>query len=176
MTRKAAGFTLIEAMVVVAIAAIVLTLGVPAFGSVVQRQRVATTLHLLSADMAMARSTALMRRARVGVCPRDAVSGCSTARDWSRGWLVFHDPDGNRQPDADADILRVTDAPAGGATVLYLPASRSYLRYLPDGRSTGTNLSVHVCAKGAGLGRVVVNNLGRVRSQRAKPGSACPYD
>lgn len=175
MDGKVAGFTLIEAIFVLAITTITLAIGFPAFGIALQRQRVATTMHLLSADMAIARSTALMRRANVVVCPRNTASGCSSARDWSRGWLVFHDPDGNERPDAPADILRATAAPAGDAAVLYLPSSRRYLRYQPDGRSAGTNLSVHVCAEGAHLGSVVVNNLGRIRSQREVSGTRCPY-
>lgn len=172
MTHKEAGFTLIETMVVLAIAAIVITLGVPSFNGALQRQRVSTTMHLLSADMAMARSSALMRRSQVVVCPRGAATGCSDALDWSRGWLVFADPDGNRRPDADSDILRVSDAPANG--LLYLPATRPFLRYQADGRSAHSNLSVHVCASGAHVGKVVVNNLGRVRSERPPAGTSCP--
>jgi type IV fimbrial biogenesis protein FimT len=174
MTLKEAGFTLIETMVVLAIAAIVITLGFPSFNGALQRQRVSTTMHLLSADMAMARSSALMRRSRVVVCSRGESAGCSGGLDWSRGWLVFTDPDGNRIPDADSDILRVTDAPAGDSSILYLPASRSVLSYLPDGRSAGTNLSVHLCREGVHLGKVAVNNLGRVRSERPPAGTPCP--
>jgi type IV fimbrial biogenesis protein FimT len=172
MIGKEKGFTLIETMVVLAIAVIVVTLGVPSFNGALQRQRVSTTMHRLSADMAMARSSALMRRSQVVVCPRDAAGGCSDVQDWSRGWLVFADPDGNRQPDADSDILRVTDAPANDR--LYLPATRQFLRYQADGRSAHSNLSVHVCANGAHVGKVVVNNLGRVRSERPRAGTSCP--
>lgn len=177
MTHKEAGFTLIETMVVLAIAAIVITLGVPSFNGALQRQRVSATMHLLSADMAMARGTAIMRRSRVIVCPRAEGSSpdCSDAKDWSRGWLVFTDANGNRRPDASGDILRVSDAPASDSAVLYLPASRDALSYLPDGRSAGSNLSIHVCRDGEHLGKVAVNNLGRVRSERPRPGSRCPY-
>jgi len=172
MACKAAGFTLIETMVVLAIAAIVIALGFPSFNGALQRQRVSTTMHLLSADMAMARSTALMRRSQVVVCPRDATTGCSDTQDWSRGWLVFTDPDSNRQPDADSDILRASDPPA--SDLLYLPATRRFLRYQADGRSAHSNLSVHVCVDGAQVGKVVVNNLGRVRSERPRAGTPCP--
>lgn len=175
MKREEAGLTLIEVVVVLAIAAITLTLGLPGMGEALRRQRVATTLHLLSADMAMARSSALMRRSQVVVCPRNADSGCSDGRDWSVGWLVFVDPDGDRQPRTKDDILRATDAP-GGEDTLDLPASRAFLRYQADGRSAHSNLSVHVCDDGAHFGKVVVNNLGRVRSERSPAGTACPID
>lgn len=176
MAPKAAGFTLIEAMVVVAIAAITLTLGIPTFGDALQRQRVSTTMHLLSADMAMARSTALMRRSQVVVCPRADQAVCAGDGDWSRGWLVFKDPDGNRRPDADGDLLRTTDAPAGSRAVLHLLSSRPFLRYQADGRSANSNLTVRVCAEGQLRGKVVVNNLGRVRGERAPAGTPCTED
>lgn len=172
MTHKEAGFTLIETMVVLAIAAIVITLGVPSFNGALQRQRVSTTMHLLSTDMAMARSSALMRRSQVIVCPRGAATDCSGTQDWSRGWLVFTDPDGNRQPDADSDILRASDPPAND--LLYLPSTRPFLRYQADGRSAHSNLSVHICAAGVHLGKVAVNNLGRVRAERLPAGTSCP--
>src|SRR5690606_12073683 len=65
MARTDAGFTLIEAMAVLALLAISLTLGLPALTGTLDRQRLATSLHLVSADMAMARSSAIMRREQV---------------------------------------------------------------------------------------------------------------
>lgn len=173
MPRKDAGFTLIELIATLAIAAIALALGFPAFSQAMQRQRVATTMHQLRADMAMARGSAVMRRSHVIVCPRDGFGGCATDRDWSRGWMVFGDEDGDRMPDDERDILRITDAPGGGA--LALPASRPLLRYQSDGRAAGANLTVYVCTETGYAGKVVVNNLGRVRGERTREaGLACP--
>lgn len=173
MNRKDAGFTLIELLTVVAIAAVTLTVGVPTFSGVIQRTRVATTLHLLSSDMAMARSTAVMRHSHVVVCPRDSAGRCADGQDWSHGWMVFDDPDENRQPDVERDVLRVSEPPSGA--LLFLPASRPLLRYQADGRAASTNLTVYVCRDDRYAGMVVVNNLGRVRTERAgNAESACP--
>lgn len=168
------GFTLIEAMVVVALAAVMLTLGLPAFADALDRQRVATTLHLLVADMAMARSSAVMGRAQVVVGPGRPGAGCSDTRDWSDGWLVFRDPDGNRQPDAGDDLLRVTDAPAGGGERLRLTSTRPWLRYQANGKAAHSNLSVNACSRGKLRGKVVVNRIGRVRSERPTWETPCP--
>jgi len=52
---------------------------------------------------------------------------------------------------------------------------RQQLRYLPDGRSAGTNLTISICnPKGELLGAVIVNNMGRARSERPKVPTACP--
>ena len=173
MNRKDAGFTLIELITVVAIVAITLTIALPTFSNVIQRTRVDTTIHLLGTDMAMARNTAVMRHSHVIVCPRDAAGGCADDQDWSHGWMVFDDPDGNRQPDAERDVLRVSEPPSGA--LLFLPASRPLLRYQADGRAANTNLTVYVCKDKRYAGKVVVNNLGRVRTERAGgTESACP--
>jgi type IV fimbrial biogenesis protein FimT len=173
MNRKDAGFTLIELMTAVAIMAVTLTIGLPTFNSTIQRVRVDTALHLLSTDMAMARNSAVMRHSQIVVCPRDPSGGCADGQDWSRGWMVFGDPDGNHQPDDEHDILRVSEPPSGA--LLFLPASRPLLRYQSDGRAANSNLTVYVCKDARYAGKVVVNNLGRVRTERATTAeSICP--
>ncbi|NZA26305.1 GspH/FimT family pseudopilin [Luteimonas sp. SJ-92] len=174
MTRKHAGFTLIEAMTGLAIVALALAFGLPAFGDALQRHRVATALHLIGADLAMARSSAIAGRADVVVCPRTAQLRCRNDRDWREGWMVFRDPDGDRQPDHPEQILRASDAPRGAARHLGLRSSRHFVRYRPDGRSLGTNFSVAVCSEGGLAGKVIVSNLGRVRSERPARPTRCP--
>lgn len=172
MHERIRGLSLIEAMVVLALAASLVLAGVPAFAEAIQRNRVTLALHLLMADMAMARSTAVIRGEQVVVCPMDRSGGCSTASDWSRGWLVFVDLDGDRRPGATEQVLRATDAPTGPGFALR--SSRPYLRYQRDGRSAHSNLTVHVCRHGSVAGQVVVNNHGRARSTRPAAGLPCP--
>ncbi|MGO1540478.1 MAG: GspH/FimT family pseudopilin [Luteimonas sp.] len=174
MARKDAGLTLIELLTTLAIAAVTLTLGLPVFSDTLERTRVSTTLHRVSADLAMARSTAIMRRAQVVVCPRTANFRCRSDSDWGQGWIVFTDDDGNRQPDDDAHILRVGDPPAHRS--LAIDSTRRFLRYQRDGRSAHSNQTVRVCSGNHLAGTVVVNNLGRVRSARPTRKTACPQD
>jgi len=91
-----AGFTLVELLVVLAIAAILLAVGVPSFSYVVDRNRVSGEVNEMLADMALTRSEALARRGRVILCrsttPTDPNAICSaTANDWNAGWIVFVD-------------------------------------------------------------------------------------
>lgn len=173
MHCKHRGFTVIEAVIVLAIIAMLAAVGWPAFASTLERNRVTATLHLLTADMAMARSTAVVRRRQVVVCPHAGADRCVADGDWSLGWLVFIDADGNRQPDQPADLLRTTNAPGGGSG-LSTTSSRPFLRYQIDGRSAHSNLTVHVCARGEFAGQVVVNNHGRARTHRPGSPTACP--
>ena len=173
MTRKDAGLTLIELLITLALAAILLTLGVPAFSGTLERTRVATTMHQVSADLAMARSTAIMRRSQIVVCPRTPDNHCRSDNDWSHGWMVFTDDDGNRQPDEDGHIVRVTDPPAHRS--LAIDSTRRFLRYQRDGRSAHSNQTVRVCSGEHLAGTVVLNNLGRVRSARPARETPCPH-
>lgn len=168
------GFTLIELVITLAIVAVLLAIGLPGFGEALGRLRVQTAMHRVSTDLAMARSSAIMRRAPVVACPGTGMDGCSGGADWSGGWIVFADPDGNRRPDTVAELLRVSDAPSGAGGRLRLGATRHFVRYQRDGRSAGTNLTVRVCSGEALAGEVIVNNLGRVRSARPQPPRPCP--
>ncbi|HET6784279.1 MAG TPA: GspH/FimT family pseudopilin, partial [Pseudoxanthomonas sp.] len=140
-----AGFSLLEALVVMAVSAILLAIGVPSYRSMIENQRASSTMHLLTAYMASARGTAISYRIPTVVCPSNRTGGCRMDGDWSQGWLMFFDADGNRQPDAREDILRDENAPLHPSLRLVSSSGRPQLRYLPDGRSAGSNISVRLC-------------------------------
>lgn len=167
------GFSLLEALVVMAISTIVLAIGVPSYRSVIENQRASSTMHLLTAYMASARGTAISYRIPTVVCPSNRAGGCRMDGDWSQGWLMFFDADGNRQPDAREDILRDENAPLHPSLRLVSSSGRPQLRYLPDGRSAGSNISVRLCRDDVLLGQVIVNNVGRVRSEKASGSKPC---
>ena len=166
------GFTLIEAIMVMMIASIWLVIGIPSYQALMENQRVSSAMHLLSAHMASARSTAITYRIPTVVCPSDRAGGCRSDGDWSHGWLMFFDPDGNRRPDSLQDVLREENAPIHPSLRIVSSRGRPQLRYLPDGRSAGSNLSVRLCRDDRLLGQVVVNNLGRVRTEKASSRSS----
>ncbi len=167
------GFTLIELLTVLAVAAIGLAIGVPSYRSAIEQQRVSSAMHLLSAQMASARSTAITYRIPTVVCPSNRAGGCRLDGDWSEGWLMFLDPDGNRQPDIRGDILRDENAPIHPSLRIVSSAGRLQLRYTADGRSGGSNLRVRVCRDDKLLGQVAVSITGRVRSERSTGSAPC---
>lgn len=74
------GFTLVELMVTIAIAAILASFALPAFNSFILGQRVKTASFELFSTLALARSEAIKRNADVSVSP---ASG-----GWQNGWTV----------------------------------------------------------------------------------------
>lgn len=173
--RPVRGFTLMELMVTVGVAGILLGIGVPAFASLRSSTAQSTTYHSLTASLMQARMTAITRRDRVSVCPSTDGVRCDAGTDWSQGWIVFDDSNDTRQPVADEAILHRFDALPAGLQARSTAGRRS-VRYLPDGRAAGTNLTIEVCnAMGESTGRVIVNNAGRVRTERSARSEPCPF-
>lgn len=168
MHRNAVGFTLIELMITLAVIAVVTTIGLPALTQTLQRTRIATASHSLSATLASARSTAVMRREAVSVCPIDARQRCRMDGVWEDGWMMFRDSGRTGQPASANDILRISD-PLDETLILRTTSGRHRARFQPDGRSTGSTLTLSLCsaADGRVLSRVVLNNWGRARTERS---------
>lgn len=140
LAARVGGVTLIELMVVIAISAILLAVGVPMMTSFVDRNRVATQVNELIADMALTRSEALARRGRVILCrsanPTSAAAQCDGAStDWNGGWIIFVD---NMAP-TDADHFQRDTDPVNGEPVI-----RAYAR-------TSTQVSITAGTALAGL-------------------------
>ncbi len=173
--RRINGFTLIEAMISVSIFGILAGIAAPAFGGLIEYQRTSAAISSLTTHMTLARMAAISRNRRAVLCPSNDGSQCRADTDWSGGWMLFLDEDGNRKPDASEEVLHVDLAPTSHHLRVVSTTGRQQLRYLPDGRSAGTNLTISICnPEGALLGAVIVNNVGRPRSQRPKGPTPCP--
>ncbi|MTW22384.1 GspH/FimT family pseudopilin [Allochromatium palmeri] len=108
--NKHQGFTIIELMITVALALIVLTIGVPNFRSIIQNNRATTITNDLVTALQTARSEAIKQRKHATVCRRNnSGTGCENGVDWSAGWLVWRDDDGDDTLDND-EIQKVWDA------------------------------------------------------------------
>ena len=109
------GFTLIELIVTLAVTAILLGVAVPSFLSVVHNNRIASQTNTLVAALNLARTEAIKRRAVATVCISSNASTC-TGSDWSTGWLVWVDDNGDGSMQT-AERLRVFDSTVGSMTV-----------------------------------------------------------
>ncbi|MCL7714190.1 GspH/FimT family pseudopilin [Stenotrophomonas mori] len=177
MHRRTAtgGVTLVEAALCLALLSIVAAVALPALGTLIERQRTVSAGHMLLTRLALARMTAITRGAPAVLCPSTDGVRCGDSSDWSGGWLLFLDPDGNRRPDQADDIVRAENAPPRHPLRLVGSSGRKQARYLPDGRSPGSNLTVAICnRKGELLGSIIVNNAGRARSERPARPAPCP--
>ena len=172
---RSSGVSLVEVLVCAFILATLSAIAIPPLNSLVERHRVDVATHILLQNLALTRATAVSRRSTTALCPTLNGSNCLPSNDWSDGWILFLDRDGNRHPDAPANIVHRAIAPVSRHLQLRSSAGRQQVRYLPDGRSAGSNLTISICnKKGRLLGSVVVNNAGRARSARPKTATTCP--
>lgn len=89
--RTQSGFSIIELMVVVAVLAILVTVGLPSFRTLVANNRITSQLNAFSSTLALARSEAVKVNQRVVVCPSSDGTGCEPDADWNVGWIAYVD-------------------------------------------------------------------------------------
>ncbi len=161
------GHSLIELMIVLAIAAIGLGLASPSLRDLGAATAGRGAANQLMLSLNQARQTAVYRGSNVGLCPSADGLNCSESRHWHQGWILFEDRDGNDQPDEASHIV-ATGAPLAGVAVTSTQG-RMRLRYQPDGTSPGSNVSFTLCdARGpAKASSIVVSNAGRPRRATA---------
>jgi type IV fimbrial biogenesis protein FimT len=107
MTRYVRGFTIVELMVTLALASVVLAIGIPSIRTFVQNNRMTTQANSLLTDVMLARNEAIKRSTPVVMCSRNgAICRAGAAGNWDGGWLVFSDEDrdGAYDPD-DGDLI-----------------------------------------------------------------------
>lgn len=167
--RQAAGFTLVEMATTVCVAMLGLAIGLPSFAALARRERDTAVANQLASYMASARSTAVTYRKRVLVCPYDGLGGCRQDGEWTGGWVMFYDADGNREPDDPTDIMRLERPPADPQLRVLSSSGRPLVGFTPSGATTGSNLTVRICRGNILRRTVVVNMAGRARVEPTAP-------
>lgn len=120
------GFTLLESLIVVAIAAILATIAVPSLRSILSSVRQNSALALVLGDLNQARGEAIKRNARVLMCVRNPDgTQCGTSTNWQAGWVICV---AGAITDQCSDFNPMTVRPALDAT-LTLNASAAAIRF-----------------------------------------------
>jgi type IV fimbrial biogenesis protein FimT len=96
---RLSGFTLMELMITLSVLAIIVTIAVPSFTTMVSNNRLTAQHNELVTALTIARSEALKRGTTVTVCASDDEAGCNSS-NWEDGWIVFSDYDADRAVDA----------------------------------------------------------------------------
>ena len=142
--RRASGFTVLELLFVVAIAAIVLAMSVPSFAAIVKRNRINAEMHEFVSTLNAARSEAVMRNTRTTVCR--SANGSSCGGDWEDGWIVFTDSANIGTVDNGEEILLVADGLDQFRYSLRGSDNISHrISFGPEGFSVGSNGEMVLC-------------------------------
>jgi type IV fimbrial biogenesis protein FimT len=93
--RNTSGVSIIEVLIVVAIAAILTGIAIPAFNVFIGNTRTSTIANEFVSALNLARSEALKRGQDVYVCRSSDGTSCAASGAWGQGWLVA---DGDDKP------------------------------------------------------------------------------
>ena len=171
------GFTLLEALVVLALLGILLGVAAPHMSSWRQQHQMQAQAEQLQASLMLARSEAVRRQRRVTLCVRepglDQSLNCATAGAWSQGWLVFEDRNHNGFREASEPVLMAHNALPGAMSLRGNATVDRYVSYGPEGRSQSISGAFQagtltLCSQGQALvWRAVINALGKPRLEKA---------
>ena len=120
---RALGFTLIEMLMTIAVAAILMGIAIPSFRYITNANRIASELNGLLGDLQFARSEAIKEGRTVTVCQSADGLSCNNSASWQGGWIVFSDPTNVGVVDAGETILRVQKAFSGTDTFTFASPS-----------------------------------------------------
>jgi type IV fimbrial biogenesis protein FimT len=156
--ERQTGFTLMELLFTIAVAAIILSVGVPGFMSFIDNNRAVTHTNDLVTALNLGRSEATRRGSTITVCSSLNGVACSDANDWSTGWVVRS---------AGGEVLRSWPKRSGGAGVITanVPQVQFRARGSVAGGAPLFQVRLEKCT-GEQRRNVAVNGAGRVSVSR----------
>jgi type IV fimbrial biogenesis protein FimT len=189
MKKHGRGFTLMELMVVLAIASIIIGLGAPNFNRFRLNSRLTNSANDLLASLSNSRTEAIKRQGIISLCPSDnaADEGASCTDGSDKGWVAFQDKNGDCvRDDGEAVVTNGEFDHSFTSQPLYVKSNGDCVSFSPTGftRSVADVVMMShmlICDKrgiapleGAGslsAGRgIVVERTGRSRISRTTAG------
>ncbi|WEN14495.1 GspH/FimT family pseudopilin [Rhodanobacter sp. AS-Z3] len=170
-SRRHAGFTLIEQIMVLAIIAILTSAATPPLRRLMSRNELQVAQSNFIGALQRTREAAIISGKRSVFCPSHDGGSCSDVTRWENGWLVGHDSNGDGQPDHDP--LNVGQGHPG-KLIIQSSNGRRLVHFRPDGTAGGSNITLLFCQPAhpdAAL-VVVVSNAGRIRGGHASSNQA----
>jgi len=158
--KATAGFTLIELMVTISVAAILLSIAIPGFKQLSTRNRITTYTNDFIASINYARSEAVRLGSPVSICKSSDGTSCSGS--WSDGWIIFKNPAGHNPASVDStnQILKKHEGLTSGYTLAGNASVAADITFGADGGANHTGV-LAVChdSSTTGARAVIVTRL-----------------
>jgi len=167
---RQSGFSLVELMVALAVAAILLVVAAPSFRDLLKRNEVSSAGNALLADLAYARSEAVTRGNIVSICPSTDLTTCTDDTAYESGWIVYAYLPGKGVANTDVSsdpsvnlVLRVT-GPRDNVSIQAIDST--VVSFGPQGQTlpSGQQYKFQTCSRPKG-------DEGTGTSTNAVPGS-----
>lgn len=158
------GWTLIELLIVLAIASVLFGLALPAVSAGLEAARSSDARAELEASLVMASNHAAIAGVRGVLCPSHDDLACADTPDWSSGWLVFLDSNANRELESGERVLK-RQPPLQGRVRLHTTVGRTRIVFQGNGGNAGSNATFTLCdGRGPGKARaLIMSNTGNLR-------------
>lgn len=165
------GFTLIEALVVVAIVVILQAIAVPRLSDWIKSMRLTAAANNVFSSLLLTRSEAIKRNSRAVMCKSFSGDACSTMGGWDQGWIIFHDANGNASFDAGEALVHRQQPLDVGLKVSGNSPVANYVSFTPMGSSryisgafqAGTLTVCNQSAAKTDARQLVIHSSGRPR-------------
>ena len=179
--RKRHGFTLVELVAVLAVAAVLIAVGLPDLERMIANFRLRSAASDLYVALEQTRAQAIARDARVLLVPL-AADGVS----WREGWAILVDKDGDRRPGLDDEVIATHPPLHHTITVTSKFSAQKtphYVAFNGSGRTCSATSSLaarwgsFTLSDGEAARRIRISMLGRARiCDPARDGAQCGTD
>lgn len=177
---SSSGFTLIQLLTVMAVLAFATFVAIPGFDAFLYRNQIEAETRRMFHAISLTRQQAIGRNTTVSMCPLQLQErgSPSCGGTYSNGWIVFSNPDKDREIDIQTDsIIRLYEPLPAGFSVTNRAGTREEtdsIHFLPDGTSR-RNRTLLICSPRPVVApgkAIVMNRVGRPR--RAIDWGTCP--
>ncbi|MGH8494523.1 MAG: GspH/FimT family pseudopilin [Gammaproteobacteria bacterium] len=166
---NAGGVSLLELLIALAVAAVLLSTGVPGFRDLVQDNRRAARVNRLVHALHLARSEAIKQAEYVTLCKSATGLDCGSGGvRWDDGWIVFTNRDHDEPAHTDAgEGILLREPPIDDLT---LTGNRNAFTFRPFHRRSTNGTIVFCDSRGPASARaVIISHTGRPRVSARRP-------
>jgi type IV fimbrial biogenesis protein FimT len=174
--KRQRGFTLIELMTVLVVAAVLLGVAVPSLSSFIISSRLRSATSEIASSLALARSEAIKRSQQIVV----GGLGSTAGEEFTNGWQMWVDADRDGTFNAGDTKLRVGPALPTGYTVTTTPASATVTFKRNGFLAVAAPVTFKVCAASSTTGYTVtlepsgLTDTSNIAATSSSTGVACP--
>ena len=145
--KKERGFTLIELLMALAIATILVTVGVPSMRDLIRNNRLIAVTNTFVSSLNIARSEAVKQGRSAQLCVSSdtdqAAPTCTAENNWQLGWIAWVDSNANGVLDP-GETLRIVE-PVPESMSLALSVVQTSIGIDSQGVIANPNLMIDIC-------------------------------
>lgn len=176
--NRPSGFTLIEMLVTLAIAAILMGSMFPSLNAMLERSRATSSINWIVSAVNFTRHAAIVHRNTMTICAPKIGDRCGG--NWHRGLIVFSDRNKNARMDGNDKIVARINPPGDHGTLKWRAfRNRQYLQMTQMGYTNFQNGNFVYCPHNQDrrfARQLIINVQGRTRLVHKKDSDGIPID